>query len=74
MHTRPEDFAATYPYYMEPAVAAALRAHMREEIDARRKRREQAVAFDAALEQFKRIGFDDEAARELAGIQVGAAQ
>ncbi len=47
------------------------RRQLERRIAAKRAEREQTKVFAEALEQAKRIGFSDEAARELAEIHVG---
>ncbi len=56
--------------FMYPDTARSLLAQSRAYTLRKRAEREQAKAFAEALEQFKRIGFKDEAARELAQIHV----
>ena len=58
------------PAYMTPETAASLLRQSRERrakvMEERRKRED----FEATWEQFARIGFEQEAARELACVQV----
>lgn len=60
--------------YLKPEIARALLAQSRAFTQAKRKEREQAAQFDKALEQFKRIGFSNTAAGELAQIHVYGVQ
>jgi hypothetical protein len=60
--------------FMYPDTARALLAQSRAFTLRKRAEREQAKAFAEALEQFERIGFKGEAARELAQIHVKGQQ
>jgi hypothetical protein len=57
--------------FMYPDTARALLAQSRAYTIRKRAERERAKAFAEALEQFERIEFKGEAARELAQIHVG---
>lgn len=60
--------------YLDPKLARENLIASRLLNAARRQRRQQAEEFSQALEQFKRIGFSDLAAGELAEIHVYGVQ